>query len=229
MMVRALSPWIRLTALALALALAAIAGPASAQDSGAKGKARTQQQAKPRSAVGSAQDSAGPPNALQGFSQNRDEPVRIRADSLIVHNKENTATFKGNVQFTQGDTMMQCTSLVVYYMSDGAKGSMPTGKGSQSIRKLDAQGGVHVVRKEETAQGETGVFDMTTHTATLQGNVVITRGSDVVRGQRLVVDLTTGVSRMEAGGYNGGGRVEGLFQAGSRPDASTVFSPRNSN
>ena len=32
-----------------------------------------------------AQKNPGPPNALQGFSQNRNEPVKIRAASLEVH------------------------------------------------------------------------------------------------------------------------------------------------
>ena len=39
----------------------------------------------------------GPPNALQGFSQNRDQPVKIQADGLVVRDKEKMATFTGNV------------------------------------------------------------------------------------------------------------------------------------
>ena len=36
----------------------------------------------------SAQKNQGPPNALQGFSQNRDEPVKIRAASLEFREKD---------------------------------------------------------------------------------------------------------------------------------------------
>ena len=78
-----------------------------------------------------------------------------------------------------------------------------------------------VTQKEQTATGETGVFDMKTNTVTLTGKVVMTQGQNVLRGDRLVVDLTTGVSRVESG-KNGQGRVQGLFQPGSarRPISS---------
>jgi lipopolysaccharide export system protein LptA len=178
----------------------------------------------------------GPPNALQGFSQNRDEPVKIQADSLVVRDKDKVATFNGNVHVTQGDTEMRSKSLVVYYeeaakdgagakdgaaagAKDGSKpGPAPTpglkaaqpGPGGQTqIRRIEAIGGVLVTEKEQNAVGDTGVFDMPTNTVTLTGNVIVTRGKDVMRGQRLVVDLTTGVSKIESGG----GQVEGLFQS----------------
>ena len=51
-----------------------------------------------------AQPSKGPPNALQGFSQNRDQPVHIEASTLEVRDKDKMATFSGNVRVTQGDT-----------------------------------------------------------------------------------------------------------------------------
>jgi lipopolysaccharide export system protein LptA len=178
----------------------------------------------------------GPPNALQGFSQNRDEPVKIQADSLVVRDKDKIATFTGNVHVTQGDTEMRSKSLVVYYeegAKDGAgakdgskpgsaatpglKAAQPGPGGQQQIRRIEAIGQVLVTDKDQNAAGDTGVFDMPTNTVTLTGNpVVITRGKDVMRGQRLVVDLTTGVSKLESGG----GQVEGLFQSTPHGDNS---------
>jgi lipopolysaccharide export system protein LptC len=58
---------------------------------------------------------AGPPNMLQGFSQNRDEPVKIRAESLELREKDKMATFTGDVYMLQGDTEMHCKQLVVFY------------------------------------------------------------------------------------------------------------------
>ena len=48
-----------------------------------------------------------PPNALQGFSQNRDQPVKIQAASLEVRDKQKTATFTGDVHVVQGDTELR--------------------------------------------------------------------------------------------------------------------------
>jgi lipopolysaccharide export system protein LptA len=175
----------------------------------------------------SAQPSKGPPNALQGFSQNRDQPVHIEAATLEVRDKQKEATFSGDVHVTQGDTGMRCKSLVVFY-EGGPGGSADKGKtltaakpgpgGEQRIKRLEARGAVVVTQKEQTASGDLGIFDMRTNTVTLTGNVVMTQGKNVLRGDRLVVNLTSGVSRVESG-KNGHGRVEGLFQpGGAAPD-----------
>jgi lipopolysaccharide export system protein LptA len=174
------------------------------------------------------QAAKGPPNALQGFSQNRDQPVHIDAATLEVRDKDKVATFSGNVHVRQGDTDMRCKSLVVFYEQDGdrtAKGkpmqqATPGPGGNQKIKKLEARGGVIVTQKEQTATGDLGVFDMATNTVTLTGNVVMTQGQNVLRGEKLVVDLANGVSRVESG-KNGRGRVQGLFlpsSGGGMPD-----------
>jgi lipopolysaccharide export system protein LptA len=173
-----------------------------------------------------AQVSKGPPNALQGFSQNRDQPVHIEAATLEVRDKDKVATFSGNVKVTQGDTGMRCKSLLVFYEqgdeTDGKNGDKPAEKsktmqaatpgpgGEQKIKRLEARGGVVVTQKEQTATGELGIFDMAANTVTLSGGVTMTTGPNVLRGDRLVVDLTSGVSRVESG-KNGEGRVQGLF------------------
>jgi lipopolysaccharide export system protein LptA len=151
--------------------------------------------------------SAGVPNALQGFSQNRGQPVQIEAATLEVRDKEKIATFSGNVKVVQGDTTMRCSSLVVYYDAQPNSGSMkaasPGPGGSQQISRLEARGGVIVIQKDQTANGDIGVFDMKTNTVTLSGNVVVSQGANVMRGERLVVDMTTGVSRVDAGKSQG--------------------------
>ena len=73
-----------------------------------------------------AQPSKGPPNALQGFSQNRDQPVHIEAATLEVRDKDKVATFSGDVRVTQGDTNMRCKSLVVFYEQEGNAGKATT-------------------------------------------------------------------------------------------------------
>ena len=156
------------------------------------------------------------PNALQGFSQNKDQPVKIEAASLEVRDKEKIATFSGSVIVTQGDTTMRCKTLTVHYdaesKSSGMKTAQPGPGGSSSIKKLEALGGVHVTQKEQTATGDKGLFDMKSNSITLSGNVLITQGQNVLRGERLVVDVATGAARVE------GGRVSGVFVPSSSDD-----------
>jgi lipopolysaccharide export system protein LptA len=160
----------------------------------------------------------GPSNALQGFSTNRDKPVNIKAASLEVRDKEKVATFSGDVHVVQGDTDMQCKTLVVYY-EDNSKDSKDSVKAAQpgpagQIRRMEARGNVVVTQKDQIAYGDRGDFDMRTNTVVLTGKVVVTKGKDVMRGERLVVNLTDGVSKME------GGRVpmEAMFESKSKSE-----------
>jgi lipopolysaccharide export system protein LptA len=180
----------------------------------------------------------GPPNALQGFSQNRDQPVHIEAATLEVRDKQKQATFSGDVRVKQGDTGLRCKSLVVFYEQDaeGAdqsktlQAASPGPGGEQRIKRLEARGAVIVTQKEQTATGDLGIFDMKSNTVTLTGNpVVMTQGQNVLRGEKLVVDLTSGVSRVESN-KGSQGRVQGLFQPGSggleKPAANGAQAPK---
>jgi lipopolysaccharide export system protein LptA len=172
-----------------------------------------------------AQQPNGPPNALQGFSQNRDKPIKINSATLEVRDKDKMATFSGDVHLVQGDTSMRSKTLVVFYEDDApppAKPATPpagtTQAGpaqNQQIKRVEAKGNVIVVQKDQTATGDTGVFDMRANTVTMLGNVVISQGQNVVKGDALTVDMTTGVSRISCGKAQEKCRVQGLFQPGS--------------
>jgi len=170
----------------------------------------------------------GVPNAMQGFSQNRDQPIQIEAASLEMRDKKKEATFSGNVKVVQGDTTMTSKSLVVFYDSTPApapaaapaanskaakstpmQSATPGPGGSSSIKRLEARGDVKVTQKDQVVTGETAVFDTKTNLITMLGGIVLTQGKNVLRGDRLMVDMTTGVSRVESDS----GRVQGLFQS----------------
>lgn len=208
-----MSPKLRAIAAAASM-LIATAAHAAAQPNTTKGNA-------------SANNASPNNNALQGFSQNRNQPVQIEAASLEVRDKEKKATFTGNVKVVQGDTTMRCKTLVVFYDSQGQqpqqsgaqaaqpmKAAAPGPGGSSSISRLEASGGVTVIQKDQVANGDRADFDMKSNTVVLRGNVVVTQGGNIMRGDRLTVDLTSGVSRVD-----GSGPVKLLIpQSGSSAD-----------
>jgi lipopolysaccharide export system protein LptA len=166
----------------------------------------------------------GVPNAMQGFSQNRDQPIQIEAAALEMRDKKKEATFSGNVKVVQGDTTMTSNILVVFYDSSPAPATAPAANGkaaksapmqsatpgpggSSSIKRLEAKGSVVVTQKDQVVTGETAVFDTKTNLITMLGGVVLTQCKNVLRGDRLLVDMTTGVSRVESDS----GKVQGLF------------------
>jgi len=179
----------------------------------------------------------GVPNAMQGFSQNRDQPIKIEAASLEMRDKKKEATFSGNVKVVQGDTTMTSKTLVVFYeSSNSGQGAAPAANtppanaktaaksapmqaatpgpdGASSIKRLEARGSVVVTQKDQVVTGETAVFDTKTNLITMVGGVVLTQCKNVLRGDRLFVDMTTGVSRVESDS----GKVQGLFAQSSGP------------
>jgi lipopolysaccharide export system protein LptA len=150
-----------------------------------------------------AQKNQGPQNALQGFSQNRDQPVRIRAAALEVREKDKQATFTGGVHVINGDTELRSKSLVVLYDeetgSKNVKASDPAPGGERTIKRIEAKGGVIVTQKDQTATGNDATFNMRENVVVLTGDVVVTRAGSVMRGQRLTVNLTSGISKMDQG------------------------------
>ena len=170
--------------------------------------------------------SNAPPNALQGFSQNRDKPIAIDAARLEVRDKDKVATFfgdaKADVKVVQGDTTMRSKVLVVFYEQDDpkagaaktAKAATPGPGGSSQIKRLEAKGSVIVTQKDQTVTGEMGVFDMKSNTVTMSGGVIMTQNDNVIRGDKLVVDMTTGVSKVEV---NRGGRVNAIIKSSNAP------------
>jgi lipopolysaccharide export system protein LptA len=173
-----------------------------------------------------AQPTQNTPNALQGFSKNQGQPIKIESLSLEVRDKDKVATFIDNVKLVQGDTTLECKRLIVYYDEEGAPATGKKGKptvaksslpgadpaGGQQIRKLEAKGGVVVTSKDQVATGDNGTYDMKSNTIIMTGNVTLTQGQNVVRGQKLLVNMTTGISTVESQG----GKVDALFLPQSR-------------
>ena len=178
----------------LAIAAAALVAPAYAQP--------------PAPQQSQQQQPSGPANALQGFAQNRDQPVKIDASQLEVRDKDKVATFSGGVKVVQGDTTMRAKTLAVFYDGEGSTANAltaakPGPSGQQRIKRLEARGGVKVCQDEQVATGDTGIFDMQSNTVTLVGNVVLSKGMNVLKGEKLTVNLDSGAAKIEGG--NGGG------------------------
>src|SRR5258708_39515724 len=123
---------------------------------------------------------------MQGFSQNRDQPIQIEAASLEMRDKKKEATFAGNVKVVQGDTTMTSKSLVVFYDAGADKAAPPAGTkvaakaapvqaatpgpgGASSSKRLEARGNVGVTPKEQVVTGDHTVVDTKSDLSTKPG------------------------------------------------------------
>ncbi len=143
-------------------------------------------------------------------SHNSSAPVTYSADRIELQDRQNRVVLSGDVRIEQAGLTVRAARTLVNY-SDA---------GELSIERITAVGGVTVTRGNETARGDTAIYDFNRRIITMAGNVRITRGGDTLNGGRLVIDLASGVSSVDgraagsspvAGSESSGGRVSGRF------------------
>jgi lipopolysaccharide export system protein LptA len=191
----------------------------------------------------------GVPNAMQGFSQNRDQPIQIEAASLVMVDKKKEATFTGDVKVVQGDTTMKSKILVVFYDSAGSAsstGSAPTGSGPPARAATQADSPAPTAAAKAPIKSATPGPGGSSSIRRLEakGNVVVTQKDQVVTGETAVFDTRTNLITMLGGviltqGKNvlrgdrlvvdmttgvsrvesDSGRVQGLFQSSGQGDS----------
>ena len=166
--------------------------------------------------AGAATVIAGAPLLLaQGLAgHDSNAPVNYAADRIELQDKAKRVILSGNVQITQGDLHVNSARSTLSY----------TDQPALKLHRLDAVGGVDVLRGNERARGDVAVYDFDRRLITMLGHVALRRGTtDTLNGGRLVIDLNSGLSSVDgrssgassalgaAGGSTGGGRVSGTF------------------
>ena len=143
----------------------------------------------------------GRAQAISGFDSNA--PVNYAADRIELLDRQKRVILSGRVDISQGDLRLRAARTTVSY----------TNEGSLKIQRIDAAGGVQVIRGNETASGDVAVYDFNRRIITMAGNVALRRGTDTLNGGRLVYDLNSGIASVTGGGSARGGRVSGSFTA----------------
>jgi lipopolysaccharide export system protein LptA len=154
---------------------------------------------------------------------NRDQPIEITADSLEVLQANQRAMFRGNVEAKQGEVTLKAAAMTVHYrQASGGKAGADASAAAGAVSRIEADGGVLLTTKEETARSARGVYNVDEHKVQMSGDVTLTRGQNVLKGAQLVYDFKTGRSVLGSGvAVNaaqgnaqpdaGGGRIRALF------------------
>jgi lipopolysaccharide export system protein LptA len=144
----------------------------------------------------------GVPNAMQGFSQNRDQPIQIEAATLEMRDKKKEATFSGNVKVVQGDTTMTSKVLVVFYESTpgaaaAAPGAAPGTAAPAATPAANPKAAAKGAPIPAATPGPGGSSQIRRLEA--KGNVVVTQKDQVVTGETAVFDTKTNLVTMLGG------------------------------
>jgi lipopolysaccharide export system protein LptA len=127
-----------------------------------------------------------------GFTASR-APIDITSDTVEMDQKQNTATFKGNVVAKQEDVTLYANTLLIIYDPDTKK-----------LKKIIATGNVKVVQLDRRATGQKVTFDQDKNNVVLDGDAVVREGTNVIRGERITFYVEEERSVVEPGK---GGRV----------------------
>ena len=137
---------------------------------------------------------AGAPLLPGGDSR---EPIAIDADKLEWFDKEQKAIYTGNVVARQGEGTLKASQLRIFLLKSDkaapAAGPTPGAgvAGDNQIERMEADGPVELIQKDQTATGDKGVYERGSNAVTLIGNVALRQGGHVTYGERLVYDLDT--------------------------------------
>lgn len=127
------------------------------------------------------------------------DPIQIDADRLEWFDKEQKAIYTGNVVAKQGEATLKSSQLRIFMLkaqkgaaeAGGATPSGPGVGGDNQIERMEADGPVELIQKDQTATGDRGVYERGTNAVTLIGNVALRQSGHVTYGDRLVYDLDT--------------------------------------
>lgn len=125
-------------------------------------------------------------------------PVKITADSFVIDQTSNTATFTGAVVITRGSMTMWADRAVVDYGNGG----------EADIDALDATGNVRIKTSGQEATGNRAVFTPDNSIVRLTGNVRVKNANGTMSGPELTINLSSNTSIFQG---SEGGRVTGVF------------------
>ena len=150
-----------------------------------------------------------------------DAPINFGADHIELQDKANRAVLAGNVSVRQAEMTLNAQRITVAYTGQVVDGS-------PQVSRLDASGGVTVVRPDQTARSRYGVYDLNRRVITMLGGVTLTQGGNTVNGGRLTLNLDTGRAVIDGSAVSGGASSGGVTQApGGRVTGTFSVPKRN--
>lgn len=133
------------------------------------------------------------------------ERIRITANALETDNEKNLAIFIGDVRAIQGDTVITCQRLNIYY----GKKALSGGGGAGSVDRVIATETVKIIMENRIAVSDKAEYSMKTGEIVLTGEPAkVTTGNNSVAGKKITINRNNNRMNVERGASQ---RVEAVL------------------
>jgi lipopolysaccharide export system protein LptA len=159
--------------------------------------------------------------AWLGFAQEKaqnetkpKEKIHITSDKLISGGDQRYVEFIGDVKAIQGDSVILCDTLKIYYKKDSVKPDGAPASDEQSLKKIVATGNVKIKLDNKDVETQEAVYLVEERIIILTGeNSKIISGKDSVAGSRITLYRDDGRMKVESDAQK---RVEAIFYSGEQ-------------
>jgi len=157
----------------------------------------------------------------------REKPIDLEADNVVVNDAKKTSTYTGNVILTQGTLIIHADKLVVREDADGFQHSTSYGNPTTFRQKMEG--------KDEYMQGSAQriEYDGRMDKVQLYTKAWVKRGEDIVNGEYIMYDAGAEYAEVIGGGTKTTdapkGRVRAVIQPKKKPGAPAAPATTNGN
>ncbi|MDD5298863.1 MAG: lipopolysaccharide transport periplasmic protein LptA [Gallionella sp.] len=123
----------------------------------------------------------------------RDKPVHLEADQVLIDDAKHISTFIGKVQFTQGTMLIRGDKIVVVEDAEGFKHGTAYGNTASYRQKREG------LDEYVDGYGERIEYDTRAETVDFYGQARVVRDLDDVRGEHITYSQKTEIFQVHSG------------------------------
>jgi lipopolysaccharide export system protein LptA len=143
----------------------------------------------------------------------RDKPIHLEADQVILDDAQHISTFTGNVRLSQGTLLIRGDKIVVKEDKDGFKHATAYGNAEFRQKREGLDGYVE-------GYGEFIEYDARSEILNLQEKARLKRGRDEVSGDNITYNAKNEIFRVNSGDASPGNELSQRVRAVLQPKAN---------
>jgi len=119
------------------------------------------------------------PSLSFALSDDRNQPIKIKADNVKLNEKTGISIYNGNVVFTQGSLVLKGNRIVIYQPKGKVNKIIVTGKPASFQQQQD--------KVEQLVYAEAGKMEFITkdERVYLSGNASVSQGKNLLKGEQI--------------------------------------------